>query len=107
MAMRYERPIAVAAEGMSEGVFLASGAGEQEGKIACQSKYMKGVWKKPDPRENYTQQIAAWRKGCEGCSADDGDGCKIAKGKGEDLNPYGVFKPTWEQQGKGPDDLVW
>lgn len=25
-------------------------------------------------------------RGCEGCSADDGDGCKIRKGKFSDLN---------------------
>lgn len=43
-------------------------------------------------------------RGCEGCSADDGDGCKIKKGQFADLNRNGDFRPIWEQKGKKPED---
>ena len=45
------------------------------------------------------------RKGCEGCAADDGDGCKLQKG---DAKVAGnVYQPVWEQQGLTPDTMVW
>ncbi len=98
----YKKPEVIGATDLCEGVYAASGA------IVCQSQYMQGVWHRPNA---YTlgmdQESVIVRRGCEGCSADDGDGCKIMKGKMDDLNKDGVFKPTWEQQGMSPDTTVW
>lgn len=107
--MNYEKPVAVNVENLSEGIYLASGSTQgsdnqnDNNQIVCQSKYMNGIWQKPTTGAQ--QAPVKIRRGCEGCSADDGDGCKILKG-GE-LNANGVFKPTWEQSGMSPDTLVW
>lgn len=103
--MRYEKPEMVKTEELFEGVYMASGAVTDEGqKPVCQSRYLNGIWHRPD--HNIQQPMPNIEvKGCEGCSADDGNGCKIAKG-GE-LNANGVFMPTWEQEGKNPEDLTW
>ena len=106
MKRTYVKAALTLTEGMPEGVYMASGSIESpdnSGQPACQSKYMKGMWQKPS--SGATQAPVKERRGCEGCSADDGDGCKILKG-GE-LNANGVFKPTWEQMGMSPDTLVW
>lgn len=51
------------------------------------------------------QMRAYDRKGCEGCAADDGDGCKLQKG---DAKVAGnVYQPVWEQKGLTPDTMVW
>lgn len=103
----YKKPEVMETADLFEGVYLASGSnGGDSGKseIVCQSKYLKGEWRKPN-RGMVEKGPALEKCGCEGCSADDGDGCKILKG-GE-LNPNGVFKPTWEQEGKKPDTMVW
>lgn len=105
----YEKPEVIGATDLCEGVYAASGAAEAgQRELVCQSQYMQGVWHRPN---TYTpgldQEPVITRRGCEGCSADDGDGCKILKGKTDDLNREGVFKPTWEQQGMNPDTKVW
>ena len=51
------------------------------------------------------QMRAYDRKGCEGCAADDGDGCKLQKGDAK--IEENVYQPVWEQQGLTPDTLVW
>lgn len=98
----------VSLNNVADGVYLASGSTQQTSQSngcrpRCQSKYMCGVWHKP--KTGPTQAPVIDRRGCEGCSADDGDGCKIAKGC--DVNSCGVFKPTWERNGMSPDTLVW
>ncbi len=106
----YEKPVVVKIEEAAEGVYAASGAAGpgQQGEIKCQSQYMQGVWHRPNTvTPGRDQEEVINRRGCEGCSADDGDGCKIMKGKADDLNPDGIFKPTWEQEGKSPEELVW
>ena len=66
---------------------------------------MKGAWKKPDYSNSNVQMRAYDRNGCEGCAADDGDGCKLQKG---DAKVAGnVYQPVWEQQGLTPDTMVW
>lgn len=106
----YEKPVVLKLDEVAEGVYAASGAAasDQQGEIVCQSVYIQGVWHRPN---TYTpgrdQEEVITRRGCEGCSADDGDGCKIKKGKIDDLNKDGVFKPTWEQEGMGPNTIVW
>lgn len=96
MMMHYEKPDILRVDNLSEGVYLASG-----GVPICGSIYLRGEWRKPWGNSNGTMLEV---RGCEGCSADDGDGCKIKKGKYDQLNPNGDFRPTWEQKGYKPDD---
>lgn len=102
----YKKPEIMETTGLFEGVYMASGdEGTNNGQPVCQSKYMLGKWKKPG--RGIEQGKVIDKFGCEGCSADDGDGCKIKKGKISDLNKNGDFRPTWERQGKNPDDISW
>ena len=75
----YEKPEVILMTECSEGVYLASGGQNGEDPTAgeCDSRYMKGAWKKPDYSNSNVQMRAYDRKGCEGCAADDGDGCKL------------------------------
>lgn len=103
----YEKPEVILMAECSEGVYLASGeqTGEDPASGGCDSRYMKGVWKKPDYSNSSVQMRVYDRKGCEGCAADDGDGCKLQKG---DAKVEGnVYQPVWEQQGLTPDTMVW
>lgn len=79
----YEKPEVILMTECSEGVYLASGGqtGEDPTADGCDSRYMKGAWKKPDYSNSNVQMRAYDRKGCEGCAADDGDGCKLQKGE--------------------------
>lgn len=102
--MKYEKPSVILQHELAEGVYMASGSlSTTDGGPVCQSKYMLGVWHKPKRGMEQGTRLEVW--GCEGCSADDGDGCKILK-NGE-LNPDGVFMPTWEQQGLDPNEVTW
>lgn len=106
MRKGYTKPEMCVVTCMSEGVYMSSGgqeAADMTGSPVCQSKYMNGIWHKPT--SGGQQAPVKERRGCEGCSADDGDGCKILK-HGE-LNANGIFKPRWEQEGMSPDTLVW
>lgn len=98
MMTRYEKPDILRVDNLNEGVYLASG------NPVCGSIYLRGEWRKPWVNSNGTMIEV---RGCEGCSADDGDGCKIKKGKYDQLNPNGDFRPTWEQKGYKPDDAPW
>ena len=42
-------------------------------------------------------------RGCEGCPAQDGESCRFVSHP-EQMNWDGDFRPTWEQQGHGPDE---
>ena len=106
MKRKYEKPEIKILKHTGEGIYLASGSveiGNKNDTPACQSVYMNGLWQKPIPGSEPAP--VKERRGCEGCSADDGDGCKILKG-GE-VNPDGIFQPAWERSGIQPDTLVW
>ena len=103
----YEKPEVILLTECSEGGYLASGGptGEDAPAGGCDSRYMKGAWKKPDYSNSNVQMRAYDRKGCEGWAADDGDGCKLQKG---DAKVAGnVYQLVWEQQGLTPDTMVW
>lgn len=98
MMKHYEKPDILRVDNLNEGVYLASG------NPVCGSKYLMGNWIKPWGTSNGTiKQV----RGCEGCSADDGNKCKIAVGDTSQLNANGDFRPTWERDGKKPDDSPW
>lgn len=103
----YEKPEVILMTECSEGVYLASGGqtGEDPAAGGCDSRYMRGGWKKPDYSNSNVQMRAYDRKGCEGCAADDGDGCK--RQKGDAKIEENVYQPVWEQQGLPPDTMVW
>ena len=72
LMQNYEKPEVILMTECSEGVYLASGGqtGEDPTAGGCDSRYMKGAWKKPDYSNSNVQMRAYDRKGCEGCAAD-------------------------------------
>ncbi len=81
LMQNYEKPEVILMTECSEGVYLASGGqtGEDPTAGGCDSRYMK------EPGKSLITATAMCRcaydrKGCEGCAADDGDGCKLQKG---------------------------
>lgn len=97
--MKYEKPVVHLTDTVSEGVYLASGA-QGGSQYHCKSKYMNGVYQKPTNIDSDGFKIA---KGCEGCPAQDGESCRFVSHP-EQMNWDGDFRPTWEQQGHGPDE---
>ena len=97
--MKYEKPVVHLTDTVSEGVYLASGA-QGGSQYRCKSKYMNGVYQKPTHINSDGFKIA---RGCEGCQAWDGESCRFVSHP-EQMNWDGDFRPTWEQQGHGPDE---
>lgn len=101
----YEKPILMTSEELHEGVYLASGdvvAGGGTGTSGgCESDWMNGTFVQPKwGKEGTNIEV----RGCQGCTAEDGDGCKLAKGEPK---RDGTYKPLWEQKGEGPNDKCW
>lgn len=106
----YEKPIVLANNELSEGVFAASGTASA---IKCDSAVMNGVWQAPDystwgpDGRGYQQQF-----GCLGCPSNTGSGCGLLthyvdSGNAESYEvDNGNRKPSWEKKGYDPDDTV-
>ncbi len=94
MKKKYEKPIAVANSGLSEGVYAESGGDT----LTCDSVYMLGVWQKGSPHGTGYKE----RFGCEGCQAYTGNGCKLVLGSAGSIDPSVDLRPAWERQGHGP-----
>lgn len=108
----YEKPIVMANNELSEGVYAASGATDNGPK--CDSIYMKGVWQKSDYSQWATGEQRGYKKqfGCLGCPANRHNGCGLQSdyvdsnfSKSYDADS-GNRKPSWEKKGYGPDDPV-
>ncbi|MBQ7956102.1 MAG: hypothetical protein IJ282_10175 [Lachnospiraceae bacterium] len=95
---KYVRPIVVVNDEVSEGVYAASGARIQ---YSCDSIYMNGVYH--HPTYNPLEDGYKIGRGCEGCPAWTGDSCRFDTAP-EQMNWDGDFRPTWEVDGKLPDD---
>ncbi len=101
----YVKPIILANNELSEGVYAASGDGPK-----CDSKYMNGTFKAPD-YSNTTTNIG--RYGCLGCPAFRQNGCGlnldyIDSGKaGSYDQDNGNRMPGWERNGHKPDGFTW
>lgn len=105
----YIKPAAFPSEGMSEGIYMASGevadntssSGGKEEKRGCKSKYMKGVFQKP----TYQPIKDGYKigRGCEGCPAWNGNSCRFETAP-EEMNWDGDFRPSWEVAGHLPDE---
>ena len=94
MMKHYEKPDILRVDNLNEGVYLASG------DPVCGSKYLMGNWIKPSRGTSQGERLQVW--GCEGCPADDGNGCKIKKGEMHDIMDY---RPNWEKNGLDPTKL--
>ena len=107
----YEKPQLIENFETSEGIYMASG--DTTGGVKCDSIYMKGVWQAPDYSDwaggtrGYKQQF-----GCLGCPAYTGSACGLQTHYVDSGNASsydvdnGKRKPSWEQKGYGPDDVV-
>ena len=99
----YEKPLVMVNDDLAEGVYAASGA------PGCDSKYMKGEWEKGD----YSSKDIKTNQGCNGCPAYTGTACGLTThyvdsnyAASYDVD-NGNRMPTWEKQGKKPDDPAW
>ncbi len=111
----YEKPVVVTEEGLSEGVYMASGTtasnSSPSGAPGCDSKYMKGVYHP----QNYANQTYGNFEtlGCTGCPAFRAEGCglQIDQAYLDGATSYNVDNgnrmPDWERQGKSPDAKFW
>lgn len=102
----YKKPIILANNELSEGVYAASGTTDNGRK--CDSKYMNGTFKGPN-WDNSTANIE--RYGCLGCPAYRWNGCGlqsdyIDSGKADSYDvDNGNRMPEWEQKGFKPDEI--
>lgn len=106
---QYSKPMALVNEELAEGVYAASGAGNPQ----CDSKYMNGIWQKPD--YSAPDGVNSGYKvvfGCIGCPANTATGCGLDSHY-EDSGQSGSYdvdkgnrKPTWEKKGYGPTDPI-
>ncbi len=105
----YVKPIILANNELSEGVYAASGATDNGPK--CDSIYMKGEWVKGYEQWKPELTYKEWH-GCNGCPAYTGTGCGL-KTHYVDSNysptydvDNGKRKPTWEKEGHLPDEII-
>lgn len=103
--MSYERPVIIVSDGYFEGVYAASGAvpgggqdDAEDGRLVCQSRYMKGVYHESKATV-FGNEYRRIDRGCEGCPAAQGGRCRL------DLGPFGdPLMPFWERQHMNPND---
>lgn len=95
--MNYEKPIIVDA-GTSEGIYLQSGDTDS---TKCNSIYMKGVFQSP----TNNSIVDGYKKGygCMGCPAFAGTSCMFDS-RPETMNWKSDFRPSWEINGKLPNE---
>jgi hypothetical protein len=104
--MKYEKPLVVCVDDVSEGVYAASGE-------KCDSIYMNGVWQGADYSMGSVSGVT-YRQlyGCEGCRAYRKNGCGllldyVESGYAPSYGSDGGFrKPEWEAQGHAADEKV-
>lgn len=93
--MRYEKPVIVKVDDVAEGVYLASGQKQ------CQSKYMNGTYKRPNPSNIPGAECKYGDLGCRSCPADINWNCALQTGEGiQSLDKTGgKYMPLWEYEG--------
>ena len=102
----YSRPIVLTHSDMAEGVYAASGAGTGNNTTTykCDSIYMRGVYQQP----TWSPITDGYKigRGCEGCPAWNGSSCRFQSAPQEMVNWSGPtdFRPSWEKEGKLPDE---
>ena len=108
MYNQYEKPVVEVMPDLAESVYMASGTTGGSGSASangCNSKYMGGVYHKPD----YSINNNINGLGCNGCPAFRADSCALQTEYLWDSYKVdeGNRMPEWERQGKGPDDARW
>lgn len=109
---KYEKPSVLMNEELAEGVYAASGdvdngttttpsTPEENTKTrTCDSIYLQGNYRQPD-FSDWANGTNLNGRGCEGCPACWSDGkCHV-----EAYIPEEDCRPSWEKEGKGPNDL--
>lgn len=101
----YKSPVILCSQDTSEGVYLASGDESSTERGKCDSKYMNGVYHKPD----YSSNNNIDGLGCNGCPAFRENACGIQTEEywGSYDTDNGNRMPEWERQGKEPYDTRW
>lgn len=108
----YQKPVAIVNDELTEGVYTASGD-TNDSKTGCDSKYMKGVFQKPD----YSDQGGKTRDyrtqfGCLGCPAYTETACGLtthyldSDKAGSYDTDNGNRMPSWKRKGYKPTDPV-
>lgn len=97
----YVRPTVVATEGMSEGVYLASGA---QAEPVCLSSYMNGTYHAPEGGKVEGGIYTYGSIGCRSCPADINYHCAIASGEYDAIRPGLPCMPQWESKGHSTSD---
>ena len=96
MMKHYEKPDILRVDNLNEGVYLASG------DPVCGSKYLMGNWIKPSRGTSQGERLQVW--GCEGCPADDGNGCMYyyenAQKNSAEIMMQNYFQEVSERCGK-------
>lgn len=100
--MKYVRPEIVTVNEMAEGVYLASG---DEVKT-CQSKYMNGVYQRPNPSTIPGATCRYGDLGCRSCPADNNWDCALLTDRPLATSSLtdGALMPKWEYIGHTPDE---
>jgi hypothetical protein len=93
----YTKPEILVVNDLTEGIYASSGSSGG----GCESIYMSGVYLKGTYNSiNDGYKIGY---GCDGCPADFGK-CAVQ----EESEKYdGDFRPSWEKNGKLPDEKGW
>lgn len=95
----------------AENVYMASGNSNSAGYTVdgdgCNSQYMQGVFHKPGYGTTGDTNYEVY--GCNGCRAFRGDHCAIGTEYFWDSYKAdnGYRKPSWESEGKSPNDKAW
>ena len=95
---KYEPPKIIVLSDVAEGIYASSGI---QTTPVCGSIYMKGIYQKPT--YNPIEDGYKVGRGCEGCPAWNGQGCRIITHP-EELNFNDDFRPSWKINGHKPDE---
>jgi hypothetical protein len=88
----YVKPEIIVVDNLAEGIYASSGSTGG----GCDSKYMNGIFV-VGIGSPITNGYKVGR-GCEGCPGSEGNKCKADK-----MNDAEDCRPTWEKDGKLPD----
>lgn len=97
--MKYVRPEVAVLEGMSEGVYMASGDVRQ-----CESQYMNGNYKAPEGGKVNGGTYTYGSLGCRSCPADINYHCAVAAQEYESIRPGKPCMPQWEANGHSENE---
>ena len=93
--MQYEKPVVVAQNEVTEGVYAHSGTLY----TTCSSQYMNGIYQAPvGGRIPSGTETTGRKMGCQTCPGDRNWACRCEEGS------YELLMPQWEKDGHTPDE---